>query len=153
MHAARQSGIDAVSAGEWDTPVGLRTKSIAVGIPMVERIPASCPAAVGMMGQSPSSWSAAIRAARSGSKATAPETDSAVTETVVPSRSARSVACLVIVSTSSDRASSDEHRASSQASTREGTALVPLGVTSRRPNVARWPASRACLLAASAVIA
>ena len=92
-------------------------------------------------------------AARSGSNATAPETDSAVTSTAVPSRSARSVACRVTVSTSSASAASDEHRASSQASTCDGTALVPLGVTSTRPNVARSPASRACLLAASAVIA
>src|SRR4029079_4814766 len=38
---ARQSSIDAVSRGEWDTPVGLRTKSIAVGMPTADRMPAS----------------------------------------------------------------------------------------------------------------
>ena len=133
--------------------MGLRTNSIAVGIPAADRIPASWPAAVGMIGQSPPSWSAAIRAARPASKATAPDTDSAVTVSDVPSRAARSVACRVTVADELASASSDAHRASSQASTRDGTALVPLGVTSTRPNVARSPASRACLLAASAVIA
>ena len=56
----------ACSAGEWETPVGLRTKSIAVGMPAAARMPASWPAAVGMTGQSPSAWSAAIRAASVG---------------------------------------------------------------------------------------
>ena len=88
-----------------------------------------------------------------GSKATAPETDSAVTSTEVPSRSARSRACRETASTRSASAASEEARASSQAVTRDGTALVPLGATSTRPNVARSSASRACLFAASAVIA
>ncbi len=44
-----------------ETPVGLRTNSIAVGMPAAARMPASWPAAVGMTGQSPPSWSAAIR--------------------------------------------------------------------------------------------
>ena len=47
---ARQSSIPAVSSGEWETPVGLRTKSIAVGMPAADRMPASWPAAVGMTG-------------------------------------------------------------------------------------------------------
>jgi hypothetical protein len=149
----RQSGSSACSAGECETPVGLRTNSIAVGIPAADRIPASWPAAVGMIGQSPLAWSAAIAVASAGSKATEPDTDSGVSATAVPSRSARSVACRAIVSTSSASVASLSHRASSHAVTREGTALVPLGVTSTRPNVARCPASRACLLAASAVIA
>ena len=71
----------------------------------------------------------------------------------VPSRSARSSACRVIVATRSARASSLSHRASIQAVTADGTELVELGVVSTRPNVARCPATRACLLAASAVIA
>ncbi len=38
---ARQSAIGACSSGEWLTPAGLRTNSMAVGIPAAERIPAS----------------------------------------------------------------------------------------------------------------
>ena len=106
-----------------------------------------------MIGQSPTAWSAAIVAASARSKATDPDTDSGVTVTDVPSRSARSVACREIVSTRSASAESVAQRASSHAVTSEGTALVPLGVTSTRPKVARCPASRACLLAARAVIA
>ena len=45
-----------------------------------------------MTGQSPDRGRAASRAARSASKATAPDTDSAVTSSEVPSRSARSLA-------------------------------------------------------------
>ena len=45
---ARQSAVSACSAGEWEMPVGLRTNSIAVGMPASERIPASCPACVAM---------------------------------------------------------------------------------------------------------
>ena len=87
------------------------------------------------------------------SNATAPDTDSAVTDSDVPSRPARSDACRAIAATSAASPSSVAHRASSHAVTRDGTALVPFGATSTRPNVARSPASRACLLAASAVIA
>ena len=84
---------------------------------------------------------------------TDPDTDSAVTASTVPSRPARSVPCRSIASTSGASASSVAQRASSQAVTFEGTALVPFGSTATRPNVARSPARRACLLAASAVIA
>ena len=91
--------------------------------------------------------------ARGTSKLTAPDTDSGVTETLVPSRPDRSSACRQIVSTSAVSAWSDSQRASSQAVTADGTEFVELGVVSTRPNVARWPASRACLLAARAVIA
>ena len=38
---ARQSARSACSAGAWETPVGLRTNSIAVGTPAAARIPAS----------------------------------------------------------------------------------------------------------------
>ena len=55
--------------------------------------------------------------------------------------------------TRSSRERADDARASSHAVTPEGTELVEFGVTSSRPNVARSPASRACLLAARAVIA
>ncbi len=123
---------------------------MAVGMPASERMPASWPAWVGMTGQSPSP---ARRAARSGSNATDPDTDSGVTTSEVPSRPARSSAWRSTSATSDARASSDEARASSHAVTSDGTALVPLGSTAMRPKVARWPASRACLLAASAVIA
>ena len=149
----RQSEISACSSGECETPVGLRTNSIAVGTPAADRIPASWPAWVGMTGQSPSSWSAAIDRASAGSNATDDDTDSAVTSSAVPSRPARSCACPVIASTSAPRADSLEHRASSHAVTRDGIALVPLGTTSSRPKVARCSASRACLFAARAVIA
>ncbi len=88
-----------------------------------------------------------------GSNETAPETDSEVTSSRVPSRPARSVPWRLISATSRISDSSVSQRASSQAVTREGIALVPLGATSTRPKVARWPESRACLLAASAVIA
>ena len=84
---------------------------------------------------------------------TAPVTDSAVTMSEVPSRSARSAACFSTAATRSASAASESARASSQAVTRDGTAFVPFGCASTRPKVARWPASRACLLAASAVIA
>ena len=84
---------------------------------------------------------------------TAPDTDSAVTVSMVPSRDARSDACRSIAPTRASRSADDDARASSHAVTPEGTELVELGVTSSRPNVARCPASRACLLAASAVIA
>ena len=80
---------------------------------------------------------AVIRAARSGEKPTAPDTDSAVTARAVPSCEARSVAWRLIASTSSSSSASVEQRASSQAVTREGIALVPLGATSTRPKVAR----------------
>ena len=43
---AKQSSRSANSAGEWETPVGLRTKIIVAGIPALARIPASCPAPV-----------------------------------------------------------------------------------------------------------
>ena len=43
---ARQSARSACSAGEWETPVGLRTNSIAVGTPAAARMPASWPAPV-----------------------------------------------------------------------------------------------------------
>ncbi len=36
-----QSAASAYSSGECETPVGLRTKSIAVGMPAAERMPAS----------------------------------------------------------------------------------------------------------------
>src|SRR4051812_6773285 len=134
---ARQSSMDAYSAGEWETPVGLRTKSIAVGMPAAERMPASWPAAVGMMGQSLPPWCAARRAARSGSNLTAPDTDSAVTTSEVPSREARSEACRSTVPTRSASASSEDARASSQAGAAGGTQLVEVGATSTRPNVAR----------------
>jgi D-alanyl-D-alanine endopeptidase (penicillin-binding protein 7) len=52
-----------------------------------------------------------------------------------------------------DNDSSVSARASSHAVTRDGTALVPFGSTCTRPKVARASPSRACLLAASAVIA
>ena len=81
-----------------------------------------------------------------GSKSTAPETDSAVTVSDVPSRSARSSACRVIVATRSARASSLSHRASIQAVTAEGTELVELGVVSTRPKVARCPATPGLLV-------
>ena len=48
-----QSAISAYSSGECDTPVGLRTNSIAVGT-FSDSTPASCPAAVGRIGTSPS---------------------------------------------------------------------------------------------------
>ncbi len=115
-------------------PVGLRTNTIAVGMPAAERMPASWPAWVGITGQPPRP---ASRAASSGSKATEPETDSGVSVSVVPSRPARSSAWRPIVSTSAASASSEDARASSQAVTREGTALVPLGSTATRPKVAR----------------
>src|SRR5215211_9323185 len=38
---ARQSSRSANSAGEWEIPLGLRTKIIATGIPALARIPAS----------------------------------------------------------------------------------------------------------------
>src|SRR4029077_12365519 len=57
---ARQSAISACSAGECETPVGLRTKSIALGTPCADSPPASWPACVAMTGQSPPSWSSAI---------------------------------------------------------------------------------------------
>ena len=68
----------------------------------------------------------------------------------VPSREARSVACVVMPSTKDDSDDSVAQRASSQAVTCEGTALVPLGSTATLPNVTRASASRACLLAPSA---
>ena len=43
---ARQSASSACSAGECETPVGLRTKSIADGMPCAARMPASWPAPV-----------------------------------------------------------------------------------------------------------
>ena len=48
---AWQSAGSACSAGEWETPVGLRTNSIALGTPADARIPASCPAPVGRIGR------------------------------------------------------------------------------------------------------
>ena len=72
---------------------------------------------------------------------------------VVPSLPARSVACRVTSPTSASSAASSEARASIHAVTRDGMPLVLPGATSTRPKVARWEASRACLLAASAVIA
>jgi hypothetical protein len=100
-----------------------------------------------------SAWSAAIRVARSASNSVDPDTDSAVTVSVVPSRSARSSACRVIVATSSASCSSLSQRTSIQAVTAAGTELVEFGVVSSRPKVARCPVIRACLLAASAVMA
>ena len=76
-----------------------------------------------------------------------------MTASVVPSRSARSAAWRSTVSTIAASPAGVSARASSHAVTREGTALVPLGTVSTRPNVARLPLSRACLLAASAVMA
>ena len=58
-----------------------------------------------------------------------------------------------MVSTSPARASSVSHRASIQAVTPDGTEFVEFGLASTLPKVARWPATRACLFAASAVIA
>ena len=49
VHAASQSAAPACSAGECETPVGLRTNSMAVGI-RAARIPASCPAPGGEHG-------------------------------------------------------------------------------------------------------
>ena len=135
---ARQSGIDAVSAGECETPVGLRTNSIAVGIPCAERIPASWPAAVGMIGQSPSSWSAAMRRGQVGVEGdrSRDRLGGHLDRACRRARRARSPA---------GRSSRPARRARpptstarpARPSTRDGTALVPLGVTSTRPNVAR----------------
>ena len=61
-----QSAISAYSSGECDTPVGLRTNSIAVGT-CADSIPASCPAPVGSTGTSPSADSARRSAPRGSS--------------------------------------------------------------------------------------
>ena len=114
-------------------------------------MPASWPAPVGSTG-APSS--ADTRRSRNpGWKSTTGDTDSAVTTTPVPSREDRSDAWRVIAASNDSSASPEAARASSHAVTRDGTALVPFGSTVTRPNVARAPASRACLFAASAVIA
>ncbi len=73
--------MEACSSGEWETPVGLRTKSIAVGMPAAERMPASWPAWVGSTGTPPSRATSSSR--RAVSNATSPLTDSGVTVTVV----------------------------------------------------------------------
>ena len=73
--------------------------------------------------------------------------------TAVASRPARSVACRLTAATSASSSAAVPARASSHAVTADGTAFVPFGATSTRPNVARTSASRACLFAASAVIA
>ena len=107
-----------------------------------------------MTGQSPPSWSAAIRRARSASKATDADTDSAVTASAVPSRPARSAACRVIAA---DQRRPARRRSRSARPATRSPATAPRwcrwAPTSTRPKVARSPASRACLLAASAVIA
>ena len=61
---SRQSDGSACSAGEWETPVGLRTKSIAVGTPALARMPASCPAPVPRTGYAAEPGAPAARSAR-----------------------------------------------------------------------------------------
>lgn len=117
-----------VLGGECETPVGLRTKSIAVGTPAVARIPASCPAPVARTGASPSR--AASRAASAGSKGVCPVQDSSTGRT--PVRSATS-------STTARTPGSAGPRASSHAVTWDGIALTPLGSTRTLPTVATQP--------------
>ena len=78
-------------------------------------------------------------------------TDSGVTSTLVPCASALSAAARATRSTSCSRVPSFAARASSQARTVDGIALVPLGSTSRRPKVARLSLARAAASAAMAV--
>src|SRR5690606_26457075 len=77
---AAQSSGSACSAGEWETPVGLRTNSIAVGTPAAARMPASCPAPVPITGagrsESGRPTTSASRAASAGSKTVAGVHDS-----------------------------------------------------------------------------
>ena len=75
---ARQSSRSANSAGEWETPVGLRTKIIVAGIPALARIPASCPAPVPITGAESSSRLS--RVINAGSKRVAEVHDSSETD-------------------------------------------------------------------------
>jgi hypothetical protein len=79
---ALQSDASANSVGECDTPVGLRTNSIAVGT-TGDRMPASWPAWVGSTGMSPR-WASArcSRARGPAGNSTIGVTDSAVTPIV-----------------------------------------------------------------------
>ena len=143
----RQSAISACSSGECETPVGLRTNSIAVGMPAADRIPASWPAcgrdhrpvaALVVGGEPP-------RPAP-GRRRPTPDTDSAVTVSEVPSRRARSRGLPAIASTSA--ASAVVGRAA-RVQPRGHPRRHRVGAVGRRPRPARRspaapPAAPAC---------
>src|SRR5439155_3370278 len=119
---ASQSASSACSAGECETPVGLRTNNMAVGI-RAARNPASCPAAVGSTGAViPAAPSApVIRSRRFSSKRTSGVYDSGEASNLTPCSAAAAAAAAVIASAVSARVSSSGARASSQARTAEFT--------------------------------
>ena len=90
---ASQSACSACSAGECETPVGLRTNSMAVGI-RAARIPASCPAPVGSTGAvipaEPST--PVIRSRRFSSKRTSGVYDSRAAPNLTPCSAAAAAA-------------------------------------------------------------
>ena len=119
--------------GSAETPVGLRTKSIAAGMPCAARMPASCPAPVASSGAP--GRTLRTRASSFGSKRVGGVHDSSVD--VAPS----SAASATIAATVRRTAASSAPRASSQAVTWLAMALTPPGSTRTWPTVARVPCS------------
>src|SRR3954447_18477210 len=129
---ATQSPGSACSAGEWLTPVGLRTNSMALRTPNCAMTPASCPAAVGIWGTSPSADASRFR--RSSANLASADHDSSTGSTPA--------AWPTAPTTERTRASSAPHT-SSHAGTREGTAFAAFDSTVTRRMVATTPAPSA----------
>src|SRR6266851_3527565 len=151
---ASQSARSACSAGECETPVGLRTNSMAVGT-RAASTPASCPAPVGRTGAGiPAAASTpAIRSRSPWSKRTAGVYDSCRTLRVTTCSWQNLVEAERTAVTVFSNVASSGALASSQALTADGTPLAPPGSAIILPNVASAPLQAAVWRAARTVLA
>ena len=130
---AWQSASSACSAGECEMPVGLRTNSIAVGMPALARMPASWPAPVASTGRAGQHRPQPLGQRRRRSAVASVQDSAPAGRPGAPASSASSA-------TSARTRSGSGPRASSQAVTSDGIAFTPLGDTEPCP---WWPPSRA----------
>src|SRR6478736_2496197 len=137
---SKQSSAEAHSSGECDTPVGLRTKSMALRMPSLARMPASWPAPVPITGR-PSSR-VAMRRTSAGSKSVVGVQDSWV------SRPSKSETTSRTSETTRSTASASEPRASSHPVARLAMSFTPPGWTCTLPTVATQPCVSAARRAA-----